>query len=284
MIRQAEKRVGTAPGARIGRPPIPHEHGAWVILYAPLLIGFGAALHGTVPIKWLLLTLAVMGAFLAREAAGLLLRGRGKAGTGFWLAIYAAAWLAGGLPLLLLCHLSSLLWIGALMVILFALHSLLLVRGRLDRSQWGEILGVGALTLTAPAAYSVATAALDFRAWLVWAGCLLYFSGPIFYVKMLLAAAKSRRAWSEEKRREIGRDTFIYHALLAITLLGVALRIGGDSALWLGAAYLPTLLRAFYRAVKLTPELPPLKRIGIQETLHALWFMICFLTAIRMLY
>src|SRR5581483_11988835 len=107
------------PGLRLGRPPIPHEHGAWVILYAPLFI----ALAATPPFALapsLLLVLAVTGLFLAREAAGR--------------------------PLLRSYRRLALLHVGLLVVGLFALHALLLLwpaRKRLDRSQWGEILGVG---------------------------------------------------------------------------------------------------------------------------------------------
>src|SRR5690242_7076943 len=84
----------------LDRPPIPHEHGAWVILYAPLVLGFCAA-HTVNPVLWLVLTLAVTGLFLAREAAGLLLRRRGKVGSSIWLCAYSAIFLSGALPLLL---------------------------------------------------------------------------------------------------------------------------------------------------------------------------------------
>ena len=86
-MKAAGHSTASATGAGIGRPPIPHEHGAWVILYAPLVLGFGAS-GVFAPVRWLLLIIAVTGLFLAREAAGLILRGRGKAGTGLWLALY----------------------------------------------------------------------------------------------------------------------------------------------------------------------------------------------------
>ncbi len=99
---------------------------------------------------------------------------------------------------------------------------------------------------------------------------------------MMLEAAKARKIWCETKRREVGRDSLLYHTLLAITVCGTALAIGGKAALWLVAAYLPALLRAFQGWAKLTPELPPLKRVGMRETLFALWFMFCLLIAIRL--
>ena len=171
--------------------------------------------------------LAVTGAFLAREAAGLLLRKRGKGGTAFWLAVYSALFLAGALPLVLFFRVYSLLPIGIAALLLFGVHSWCLVRGRLDRSQWGEILGVGALTLTAPAAVAVTSGRLTTVAWLLWAACLLYYSSSIFSVKMVLSAARAKRDWSESKRREIGRDCLGYHLLLTAAVGIAAFRLGG---------------------------------------------------------
>jgi hypothetical protein len=267
---------------RLGRPPIPHEHGAWVILYAPLLI----ALAATPPFALapsLLLILAVTGLFLAREAAGLRLRRRGQEGTAFWLGVYLALALAGALPLVLVYHRLALLPIGLLVVGLFALHALLLLwpaRKRLDRSQWGEILGVGALALTAPAACVVAGGALDGRAWMLWAACVLYFSSSIFFVKMLLAAVKVRGDFGWPERWRIGRDNLTYHVLLVGGTVILAARFGAGSGLLVAIAYLPVLFRAFRGWATLSNKLPPLKRVGLAETFYSLWFMGFFLAAL----
>lgn len=267
---------------RLGRPPIPHEHGAWVILYAPLLI----ALAATPPFALapsLLLILAVTGLFLAREAAGLLLRRRGQEGTALWLGVYLALALAGALPLVLVYRRLALLPIGLLVIGLFTLHALLLLwpaRKRLDRSQWGEILGVGALALTAPAACVVAGGALDSRAWMLWAACVLYFSSSIFFVKMLLAAVKVRGDFGWPERWRIGRDNLLYHVLLLIGTVILAARFGGGSGLLVAIAYLPTLFRAFRGWATLSNKLPPLKRVGLAETCYSLWFMGFFLAAL----
>lgn len=268
-------------GISIGAPPVPHEHGAWVILYAPLVLGFASAGLVT-PLRWLLLCLAVTGAFMGREAAGLLLRKRGKAGTGFWLGVYTGLFLAGTLPLLFYYRVVPLVAIGAVAALLFCIHSYWLLHGRMDRSQWGEILGVGALTLTAPAAYATATGGVTPTAWLLWAACLLYYSSSIFTVKMFLGAAKAKRDWSDERRRDIGRDCLLYHLLLTAALIATACRVGGRESLWLVLAYVPALIRAFRAVAALTPVLPPLKRVGIQETLLAVWFSGCLLAAVML--
>jgi len=280
MSMQAGTRKATAAiGRGIGRPPFPREHGAWVILYCSLFLGLAAA-GGSTPARWLLVIVTVTGAFLTREAAGLLLRRRGGTSVGFWFWVYMALFLAGALPLLFWYRVVSLLLIGGLAALLFAFHSALLMRGRLDRSQWGEILGVGALALTAPAGYATAAGRLDGVAWLIWAACLLYFSSGIFMVKMFLSAAKWKRDWSDEKRRAVGRQTLQYHLILAGLLILFALRVGGSASAWVAAAYLPALFRALKGWSALTPVLPPLKRVGIQEAALAIWFTGCLLAAV----
>ncbi len=248
----------------------------------PLLI----ALAATLPFAWmpsLLLVLAVTALFLWREAAGLLLRRRGTEGTALWLGIYTATAALSALPLFLVYHRMALLPIGLLAAGLFALHALLLLwpaRRRLDRSQWGEILAVGALALTAPAAYVVARGSLDGRAWYLWAACTFYFSSSIFFVKMLLAAVKVKGAFTPGDRWRVGRDNLLYHLLLACVVTAAAALQGGTGAALAAIAYLPALLRAFRGWATLSNKLPPLKRVGLGETFYSLWFTGCFLASL----
>lgn len=261
-------------GLRIGRPPIPHEHGAWVILYAPAIIALAVA-RPFLPLPSLLLIVAATGFFLARHAAGLLIRKRGKEGTGFWLGVYLVIAAAGTAPLLLAYQRLALLHVGLAVLALFVIHALLSVwpsRKRLDRSVWGEILAVGALAMTAPAAYAVARGALEVTAWYLWAACVLYFSSSVFYVKMLLAAGTVRGEPGWRERWSLGRNNVIYHVLLLLIVLTAASQIGGWSGALAAVAYAPILLRAFRGWTRLSNRLPPLKRVGLAETFYSLWF------------
>ncbi|HLV80153.1 MAG TPA: YwiC-like family protein [Chthonomonadaceae bacterium] len=275
--------ASSSPRLRVGPPPVPREHGAWVILYAPLLIALATATTLSVaPV--LLLGLAVTGLFLMRDTAGLLARRRGKLGTVFWLAVYAAVFAAGVVPLLFSAAAKALIPIGLVGIGLFAFHSLLLLwpaRKRLDRSQWGEILGVASLALTAPAGYTVAHGRLDSTAWLLWLACTLFFSSAVFFVKMLLAAAKIRRELDFRARLQSGRDHLIYHTLLLCIVIAAAFEIGARPGLLLVVAFAPILARAFYGWVHLSHRLPPLKRAGILETVYSLWFAGFLLAALR---
>ncbi len=273
-----------SPVWRIGRPPVPREHGAWIILYAPLLLGFASAPRLS-PLPFLILLLTVTGLFLSRPLVGALLRRRGRPESAFWLGVYLLVSAIGAIWLLTVCRLPAMIWLGLPMGLLFLVHAWLQVmpsRRRLDRSLGGEIVAVAALTLTAPAGVVAGGGALDTDAWRLWALCALYFSSGIFYVKMLLAALAVRGTIERQERQRIGREQRIYHALLPV-LAGV-LCIG--SPVWRFAlielAIVPVMVRAYIGEARLTNRTPSFKRVGMLESLYALWFTVCVLLANRL--
>jgi hypothetical protein len=267
------------------RPPIPHEHGAWVMLYAPMVVGFGAA-GGTDVRMWLLLTLLVTSVFLGREAAGLLLRRRAKPGTAVWLGIYALTGAAAAAGLFASYSVAGLLAVGFVAAALFAIHSVLLLRPsrkRLDRTITGELIGTAALTLTGAAAYSVAAGPLGLTALAIWGACTGYFGGGILYVKMWLEAVKQRQKWNRAVRMEVGRPTVCYYALLTVVFGTFAVQLGGTAGILLLTAFLPSLVRAAVGYSRLSNRLPNLTRVGLLEAALAIWFTIFSTAAFRLL-
>ena len=262
--------------------PMPREHGAWVILYGPMLVGLAAV--GTLRFApAVLVVLAVTGAYLARHAAALLLRRRGNAGTRFWLGAYALTLAVGAVPLIGLYRRYDLLVIGGMVGVIFGAHAVLMTwRGRLDRSLWGELLAVSALTLTAPAAVVAENGSLDGLAWRLWAICILYFSSSIFYVKMLLSAGKARSGLDSGVRWRLSRPCVLYHLLLAGIVGWISWRLGGVAGGLAVAGYLPVVVRALRGAAALSTKLPSLKRVGVGETLYAIWFAACLIAALRL--
>jgi hypothetical protein len=268
---------------RIARPPFPHEHGAWAMLYSPLIIAVAAF----PPIAWLpvtLLTIAVTGLFLARNAFSLIVRRRADTGTAFWLSAYLCAAAAAAYPLLISSYRADLLFIGIVAAGLLAVHTLLLLipaQKRLDRSQWGEILAVGALTLTAPAAYIVVHGHLATPAWRLWISCTLFFSSSIFFVKMLLNAVKVKGAIGRRQRWQLGRNDIVYHSVLAIVIVAMVVLQRNATAVLAAAAYVPALVRAFTGWIRLSNKPPPIKRVGLAETAYAVWFTGLYLASLR---
>jgi hypothetical protein len=256
---------------------MPHEHGAWVMLYLPMVLAFAVARPG----GWLsvvLLFVALTGAFLARHPADLLLRGKGDTGSPFWMVAYGLIATAAAVPLVVVWHAAPLLFVAAIAGVLFGAHAVLLewpAKRRMDRSVFGEVLAVLGLTLSAPAAIAVSHGTLSGLAWTLWAACALYFGSGIFHVKTLLSGAKYKGELDAASRWNLGRSSVIYHVLLAILALGVATSVSGRPV-YVIAAFAPVVVRALWGVAHLSRRLPPLKRVGMLETVYALWFAVWF--------
>ncbi len=263
---------------RIGPPPLPPEHGSWVMLYAPLLLALISNRIFVIGPAWLML-MAVTGLFLARNATVMAMRGRRKPGVVFWLVVYCALFLAGAAPLLLDYKRFNLLPIGLVAAALYCAHTGLCrlpSAKRLDRTIFGEFLGVAALTLTAPAARVAVIGRLDWTAALLWISAILYFTSSIFTVKMMLSAAKHRGGIDRGARWRLGRNHLLYHAVLTLIIFAYGMKVGGTAGLLIVAAYLPLLIRALSRWYGLSNRLPALKRIGWMEAAYTAWYILFF--------
>ncbi len=137
-----------------------------MMLYTPLLIALIAFQPAPVASSFLLVV-ASTSAFLAQNAAGILMRRRHAQGTVFWLVIYTVLFAVAASLLLLVYGLVDLLWIGLPGLVLFGRQACLswFSHKRVDRSYLSEIFTVGVLALSAPAAYIVARGELDQVAW-----------------------------------------------------------------------------------------------------------------------
>ncbi|MGC8669222.1 MAG: YwiC-like family protein [Chthonomonadales bacterium] len=295
------------------KPPIPREHGAWVMLYAPLVIA-GAAVH---PRDWEALVLAALastGVFLAQHALALILKGsnrsrgveavaaghspgaarRSPIGGWFfrmgshpaapWLGLYLALAALGGVPLILAYQRWQLLLPAGVALGLWGVHSFLRIwppRRRWDRTVWGEALGVTALGLTAPAAWVAAKGSLQAEAWVIWGACVLYFSSAIFHVRMILEAAKVKQPLTWNLRLRLARHNLLYHGLLLTVVAAGGVAVGGRPGLLGALAFAPGILRALYATAKLNTKLPPLKRLGLLETLYSCWFVVLLVFALN---
>lgn len=251
------------------KPPVPHEHGAWAMLYAPLLIA--VVVLGHFELSVFLFLVATTAIFLAHEPLAVLVKLNPKRPSSpqifreskWWLAIYSALALAATLPLILLYQRWLLIPFGVVLLVFLTAHTYLASK-REERTVGGEFLGVISLTFTAPGAYYVVTGRLDRFCLLLWALNIVYFTSSIFYVKMRV----SRFA----KKKDASRLTWQcvnYHVLLTI---GVAVMI------WLGwimavVAYLPIIIRTFTAMKKEKGKLN-LKRLGFAEMAYTLVFIV----------
>jgi len=187
---------------------LPQDHGAWVFIFSPLLIGIFAG--GTFRSPSLYLVIAAMCAFLIRQPMTVIVKimsGRRSAAdlapARFWLLVYgilAAAALTG----LILSGYSYVLYLAVPGAPVFAWH-LWLVSKRSERKQAGiEVIATGVLALSAPAAYWVGIGDYNPNGWWLWLFVWLQSAASIVYAYLRLrqrdlspeqAAVKSRSEW-----------------------------------------------------------------------------------------
>lgn len=266
--------TATQSGAKAGAPPVPHEHGAWMMLYAPLVTGLLA--YGVDPGPAVLLVVAATAAFFAQNAAGLLLRGRAAPWTALWLALDGAAGLAAVAGLTLGYGLWPLLVLAAPGVALFAWQAQRrhATRRQVDRATANELATVAVLSLGAAAAHVAATEALTPAAVAPWAAFALYFGGSVYYVKMRVEAARLRDGRTWARRWRAGWRSSLCHLGLGL-LAGAGIAAGGptrDAAALAAAAVAPAVGRALWAGLRLTDAPPRLRRLGVWEIVYAVWF------------
>jgi len=151
---------------------LPQDHGSWVFLLSPLLIGLAAG--KTFNAASLALLVAALAAFLIRQPMVMAVKaytGRRPRSdlpaTWFWLALYGFG---------LLLSVGGLLYFGYTFILLLAIPAapvfgrhLWLVSKREERKQAGvEILATGVLALAAPAAFWIGQNAYVPLGWVLW--------------------------------------------------------------------------------------------------------------------
>jgi hypothetical protein len=169
---------------------IPQDHGSWVFILSPLLIGLFAGQRLEAESAWLIV--AAIGVFLLRQPVSIAV----KAYSGrrlradlpaarFWMLVY------GTLILLALAGLITggyayTLFLAVPGLPVFAWH-LWLVKKRAERRQAGvEILASGTLALAAPAAFWIGRGEYHPLGWVLWLGVWLQSAASIVYAYLRL--------------------------------------------------------------------------------------------------
>jgi hypothetical protein len=209
---------------------LPQDHGSWVFILSPLLIGLLAG-EKIVPAS-INLIVAAMGAFLLRQPVSIAVKAysgrRSRAdlpAARFWMLVY------GGIILLALAGLVvegflSILYLAIPGIPVFAWH-LYLVSKRTERRQAGvEILATGALSLAAPAAYWIGQDGYDSLGWALWLLTWLQSAASIVYAYLRLeqrtmpVSKEPTRGGERNELWQMGRRAFQYTSFnLALTLI-----------------------------------------------------------------
>jgi hypothetical protein len=248
---------------------VPREHGAWAMLFVPLVTGVLVA--WSFPLRVLVFGLSATLLFIARESSASWWRahrkGERRAEALERLIIYLGL---GGLsiaPLLFIDRLYLLVPLGLAALLLLAVNAEQAAK-RVDRTIFGEILAIAGLTMTAPAAHYVALGEWQPAAFWLWLLSSLYFVSSVFYVRLRVNLINPRR---EAERKIAWRRCASYHAFLLLLLL--LLTASDRLSLFALAAFAPAVTRAFWSLIKPIGQLN-LKRLGMLEIIYSVVFLI----------
>ena len=262
---------------------LPQDHGSWVFIGMPLLIGLVAG-RSFGPAS-LALIAAAMAAFLIRQPVTMSIKvwsGRRPradlAAAGFWTAVYAVA---------LALAVTALIALGAGFVLLFALPAapifawhLVLVSRRAERRQlWIEVLGTGALALAAPAAYWVGIGRYESGGLLLWGLVWAQSAASIAYAYFRLEQREWKVVPDRRARFAAGRGPILF---ACANLLG-AVVLGPLTGLQPGWVFVPfalqfaeTLWGTDHPAIGARPA-----AIGTRQLVVSTLFTLLFIVAIQ---
>ncbi|NWG33615.1 MAG: YwiC-like family protein [Chloroflexi bacterium] len=206
---------------------IPQDHGSWVFLLSPLLIGIFAS--GTFAPASLNLVIAAMTAFMLRQPATTLIKiysGRRSrddlSAARFWFLAYAVVALIALLGLIL-NGFGDLLFLAAPGMVIFAWH-LWLVGKREERRQINvEIIATGVLSLAAPAAYWVGVGGYDPAGWWLWGLVWFQSAASIVYAYLRLEQREQAQGPERSEMWRMGWRAALYTSfnLAAVLTLGL---------------------------------------------------------------
>ncbi len=206
---------------------LPQDHGSWVFLFTPLIVGLFAGRHLTM--ATLFLIIGVMSAFLLRQPATIAVKvfskrrpRRDLPAAIFWGSLYALIGLASLAGLVSLGY-SYLLFLALPGLPIFAWH-LYLVSRRAERRQMGvELVATGVLSLAAPAAMWVGLGRPDPEGWWLWAFTWFQAAASLVYAFLRLEQRQLKSMPEMDEKLRMGRRAMAYSTfnLAAACLLSI---------------------------------------------------------------
>lgn len=261
---------------------LPQDHGSWVFILSPLLIGLfaGQRFHtGS-----LALVIAAMTAFLIRQPVTIAVKAlsgrRAKSDLApalFWVGIYGLILVASVVALSLTGY-TMILWLAIPAAPVFAWH-LYLVSRRAERRQGGvEIVATGVLSLAAPAALWVGLGKYDAWGWALW--LLTWFQSAASIVHAYLRL--EQREWKQwPTAREQWRAAWRAVAFTGFNC--IATLLSGILNLLPGLVFIPYALQfaeTLWGAARPAMGARPVA-IGLRQLLVSILFTVLFVLTWR---
>lgn len=257
---------------------LPQDHGSWVFIFSPLLVGLLAG--ASFSMASLFLVVAAICAFLIRQPVTMAVKAysgrRAKSdlpAARFWIIVYG---------LIILLALAGLLQAGFLYILflavpgapVFAWH-LWLVSRREERRQINvEIIATGVLSLVAPAAYWVAVGRYDPTGWWLWILTWLQSAASIVYAYLRLEQRELSHLPERGELWKMGLRAFAYTTFnLAFSLsLGLVAVLPRFVFLPFLIQWIETVWGIFHPAIAWKPT-----RIGIRQLIVSIAWTILFI-------
>ncbi|RPI93582.1 MAG: hypothetical protein EHM40_09350 [Chloroflexi bacterium] len=269
---------------------LPQDHGSWVFILSPLLVGLFAG--GSFTLASLSLVIAAMAAFLLRQPVTMAVKAyagrRAKSdlpAARFWIVVYGIIILLA-LAGLIRAGFGYLLYLAIPGAPVFAWH-LWLVSRRAERRQVNvELIATGVLSLAAPAAYWVGIGRYDAAGWWLWILVWFQTAASIVYAYLRL----EQREYSEEYLRQVqvparselwkmGWRAFAYTTFNLVATLALGLTSILPRVLFIPylVQWSETLWGILHPAIKWKPT-----RIGIRQLIVSTLWTITFIITWRL--
>ena len=257
---------------------IPQDHGSWVFLLSPLLIGLFAG--GSWSSASVFLIIAALAGFFIRQPAMILVKiytgrrsRRDLPVTFFWISIYS---IIGMLALggLILLGYQYILLLGLPGILVFTWY-LYLVSQRSERHKIGVgIVASGVLALNAPAAYWVGVNWPDPWGWWLFILIWLQSAASIVYAYLRLNQRNLPETTSLSTRISLGRRALLYTTFNLLFVL--ILSFSGVLPILLPLPYALQWVETLWGTVRPARGLKP-TAVGIRQLIISSIFTILFI-------
>jgi hypothetical protein len=261
---------------------LPQDHGSWVFLLSPLIIGLFAG--KTFSAATVALIIAAMAAFLIRQPVTMAI----KAYSGrrprtdlpaarFWMIVYGTLVLLAVGELVMLGE-TYVLYLAIPAIPIFAWH-LWLVSRREERRQAGiEIMATGVLALAAPAAYWIGQGGYRPLGWVLWILTWFQSAASIVYAYLRLQQRDWKALPDLESRFRAGWRAIGYTVFNLVLALGLG--AFGVIPFLVSIAYMLQAGETLFGTVNPAISAKPVA-IGVRQLIVSTGFTILFLLTWR---
>ena len=261
---------------------LPQDHGAWVFILSPLLIGLFAGERWSSATIYLVV--AAFSAFLIRQPVTIAVKAysgrrsrRDLPAAYFWITVYGLIGLLALLSLVVLGF-GYLLFLALPGLPVFAWHLFLVTRRSERRQMAMEMVGSGVLALAAPAGMWVGVGYPDPRGWWLFGLVWLQSAASIVYAYLRLEQRTLPSVPPLQTRLAMGARAMSYVSFNLFTVLGLSL-LGILPALLptpYALQWIETIWGTFHPAVGVKPT-----RIGMRQLIYSTLFTILFILTWR---